>query len=122
MYELSVETWFAGAHSLREYQGSCERLHGHNWRVEVSVEAEKLDSIGLAVDFRLLREKVEAAVQIFDHTFLNENPPFDKLNPSAENIAKFFYDGLSKELNDGNVRVSRVKVWESEKCAASYYE
>jgi 6-pyruvoyltetrahydropterin/6-carboxytetrahydropterin synthase len=121
MYELTIETGFAAAHCLRGYEGSCERLHGHNWRVEVHVRAEKLDGLGMVKDFRVLREEAEKAMARLDHRYLNETPPFDKLNPSAENLAKFIYDELSRTLNDGNVSVSLIRVWESEKAAAAYY-
>ena len=123
MYELTIETHFASAHNLRGYDGACERLHGHNWRVEVHVEVEKLDAIGMGVDFKILKAEAAKIVDRLDHYYLNEVPPFDdELNTTAENIACYIYKELSTALNDGNVQVSRIRVWESEKAAASYYE
>lgn len=122
MYELKIETWFSAAHNLREYQGKCENLHGHNWKVEVHVMAEKLDPLGMAVDFKVLKKETEKLLEILDHGYLNEIPPFDKINTTAENIARFIFDKLSEKLNDGNVRISRIVAWESDNAAASYYE
>jgi 6-pyruvoyltetrahydropterin/6-carboxytetrahydropterin synthase len=122
MYELMIETKFSAAHQLREYQGRCERLHGHNWRVDVSVEAEKLNSIGLAMDFKELKDATDNFLVQVEHAFVNEVFPFTEINPSSENIAKWIFDGLSGKVNDGNVRVSVVTVWESDTAMASYYE
>ena len=125
MYELTIDTHFSSAHNLREYGGACERLHGHNWRVRVTVEAGKLDRLGMVLDFKVLKEKTEKVVERLDHNYLNEVPPFDKengKNPTAENLAEFIFGELKKALDDGNVRLKRVKVWESEKAAAEYYE
>jgi 6-pyruvoyltetrahydropterin/6-carboxytetrahydropterin synthase len=122
MYELSIEASFSSAHNLREYGGACERLHGHNWDVGVIIEAEKLDKRGLALDFKVLKEETNRVVEKLDHRYLNEVPPFDKLNPTAENLSEFIFKELSKALNDDNVRVKKVKVWESRNAAAAYYE
>ena len=122
MFELTVESSFSSAHNLREYDGACERLHGHNWRVELHIEAEKLDSNGLAIDFKLLKKELNKVVGGLDHRYLNEITPFDTLNPSAENLAKYIFEKLSKSLNNGNLRVSLVRVWESEQAAASYHD
>ena len=122
MYELTIETHFAAAHKLRGYEGACERLHGHNWIVEVLVEVEKLNDIDIAVDFKHLKAETNKVVDRLDHYYLNDVPPFDKINTTAENIAKYLYDELGGALNDGNVRVAKVRVWESEKAAAAYYE
>jgi 6-pyruvoyltetrahydropterin/6-carboxytetrahydropterin synthase len=117
-----IETHFAAAHNLRGYDGACERLHGHNWRVEVMVSAEKLDSIDMAIDFKVLKTETAKVVERLDHYYLNEVAPFDKLNTTAENIAKYIYEELSKVLNDGNIKVRKIRVWESERAAAAYYE
>ncbi len=122
MYELTVKTHFAAAHNLRGYEGACERLHGHNWKVEVFVEAKKLDDIDVAIDFKVLKSETAKVIDKLDHYYLNEVPPFDKINTTAENIARYIYQELGKNLDDGNVRVSRVRVWESETAAATYYE
>jgi 6-pyruvoyltetrahydropterin/6-carboxytetrahydropterin synthase len=131
MYELTIDTHFSSAHNLREYGGACERLHGHNWKVSVTVEAGELDRLGMVVDFKALKEKTEKVVKRLDHQYLNEVPPFKEKeeknkkngkNPTAENLAEFIFGELKKALEDGTVRLKRVKVWESEKAAAAYYE
>lgn len=120
MYELTVELTFSSAHSLRGYEGSCENLHGHNWKVEVTVEAAGLDNLGMVMDFKRIKNEAKKVIDALDHRFLNEVPPFDTINPTAENIAASIYAGVGASLNGGGVRVSRVKVWESDTSAASY--
>jgi 6-pyruvoyltetrahydropterin/6-carboxytetrahydropterin synthase len=122
MYELSVEVGFAAAHQLRGYKGKCENLHGHNWRVQVSVTAERLNEIDIAIDFHDLRKLAAEIVAPLDHAFLNEVFPFTEKNPSSENIAKWIFDSLRKKINNGNLRMAAVTVWESETASASYYE
>ena len=122
MYELKIETKFAAAHQLRNYGGRCERLHGHNWRVEVFIAAENLNEIGLAMDFKELKDAANEQLAVLEHAFLNEVFPFTEINPSSENIAKWLYESLSKKINTENVQVSMVTVWESDNACASYYE
>src|SRR5260370_17904732 len=99
MYEVTVEQTFAAAHFLRDYKGKCENLHGHNYRVQITISGERLCSNGLLVDFVDLKRWVRQTVDKLDHQFLNEMEPFTKLNPSAENVAKFFYDEVNKGLH-----------------------
>jgi len=122
MYELTIETQFSAAHQLRGYKGKCERLHGHNWRVQVSVIAERLDEIGLAMDFHELKSITNEVLSSLDHSMLNEVFPFTEINPSSENIAKWLYDSLKKRVNNDNIKVSSVTVWESEGAGATYFE
>ncbi|MFQ5480543.1 MAG: 6-carboxytetrahydropterin synthase QueD [Thermodesulfobacteriota bacterium] len=123
MYELTIKTEFSSAHNLRGYEGACERLHGHNWHVEVSIEAEKTGPMGFVMDFKELKAATAAIIDKLDHRYLNETPPFTEINPSAELIAKFIHDELVKIINDKKgVRVSKVLVWESDTAAASYRE
>lgn len=122
MYELTVISYFSSAHNLRGYEGACENLHGHNWKVEVEARAEKLDKIGMVVDFKKLKEAVRQIIDRLDHRYLNEVPPFDVENTTAENIARHIYTGVSAVFNNGGVRISRVRVWESENSAAAYSE
>lgn len=122
MYELTIEAAFSSAHNLRGYEGACENLHGHNWRVEVSVTAERLDAIGMALDFKVLKNRTKETMEYLDHKYLNEVEPFKTENATAENIARYIFKTLSGKLNDGNIKVSKVKVWESDKAAAAYYE
>ncbi len=119
MYELSVEDQFSAAHNLRGYQGECEKLHGHNWRVQVHVAAGQLDELGMVVDFRELRYALKQVLGPLDHAYLNELPPFDQRNPTTENVCRHIAEGLADLLPDG-VRVRRVSCWESEKCSATY--
>lgn len=122
MYELSIETGFASAHQLRGYKGKCEKMHGHNWKVQISVIAERLNEIDLAIDFHDLKKIANEVVAPLDHAFLNEIFPFTEKNPSSENIAKWIYDSLKKRIPDEQVRISSVTVWESDTASASYYE
>lgn len=122
MYELTVESSFSAAHRIRSYPGDCEHLHGHNWKVEVTVTSQDLDELGIAIDFRVLKEKTEKILMEFDHTNLNEIPAFENVNPTCENIARYLYDRLSNIINNSRVRVSKVRVWESPGSCASYYE
>ena len=121
MFEVSVQQSFAAGHALRNYQGKCENVHGHNYRVQITVQGDELNSIGLLVDFIDLKRLMNRVVDYLDHRFINELPPFDSLNPSAENIAKYFHDQVSAELrNDVPVRISEVKVWETDTSIAVY--
>src|SRR3989304_8933998 len=122
MFELMVETHFSSAHQLRGYRGQCERLHGHNWKVQVYVLAERLNEIDIAIDFHDLKRITEEVLAPLDHGFLNEIFPFTEKNPSSENIAKWIYDSLKKKIDNENIRVSAVTVWESETSSATYYE
>jgi 6-pyruvoyltetrahydropterin/6-carboxytetrahydropterin synthase len=122
MYELSIEVGFAAAHQLRGYKGNCENMHGHNWRVQISVIAERLNEIDIAIDFRELKHIAREVISPLDHAFLNEVFPFTEKNPSSENIAKWIFDTMKKKINDDYVRVSAVTVWESDTASASYYE
>lgn len=122
MFELMVDTTFAAAHQLRGYKGKCEQMHGHNWKVQVHVVAEKLNDIDIAIDFHDLKELLDEVITPLDHSFLNDIFPFTEKNPSSENIAKWIYDTLNKKLSDEQVQVSAVTVWESETTAATYYE
>lgn len=122
MYKLMVETTFSAAHQLRGYKGRCERLHGHNWKVQVHVTAERLNEIDIAIDFHELKSLSNEVISSLDHSILNEIFPFTEKNPSSENIAKWVYDSLRKKIYDGNIRLSAVTVWESENSSATYYE
>ncbi len=121
MFEVTVEQTFAAGHALRDYKGGCENVHGHNYRVRVTVEGEKLDRAGLLVDFLDLNQLISGAVAYLDHRFINDLPPFDEINPSAENMARYFYDRLSSGLkNEVPVRISEVRVWETDTTSAVY--
>ncbi|MEX2261368.1 MAG: 6-carboxytetrahydropterin synthase QueD [Bryobacteraceae bacterium] len=121
MFEVSVEETFAAAHNLRDYHGKCENLHGHNYRVLVTVEGKTLDGTGLLVDFVELKRAISEVVARLDHRYLNELPPFDVLNPSAENIARYFFEQISGSLGtERKVAVREVKIWETQSASATY--
>jgi len=122
MFELMVETTFSAAHQLKGYRGKCERLHGHNWKVQVHVIAEKLNEIDIAIDFHEMKSLTNEVVSALDHSVLNEIFPFTEKNPSSENIAKWVYDSLSKKIQNETIQLSAVTVWESENASATYYE
>ena len=120
MYELKVITQFAAAHQLREFRGKCERLHGHNWRIEVILTGEKLNNAGLLIDFKEVREATDGILEKLDHSFLNELPHFRDQNPSSENIAAYIFESLSSRLNNNQIKVAKVTAWESDFASASY--
>ncbi len=121
-YTLKVVTDFAAAHSLRDYPGDCRRLHGHNWKVEVEVSARQLDELGMVVDFKAIKQATRKVTDELDHRYLNEVPPFDRLNPTAENMAAHIYRRLAEELNAPGVQVHAVTLWETERACVRYTE
>lgn len=118
-YTLTVKSDFAAAHRLREYDGNCERLHGHNWIVEVSVSSETLDNCGMAVDFRSIKSALHDVLGRLDHAYLNDVEPFRDSNPSSENIARHIFDEMVTRM-PSPVAVARVTVWESPDARAEY--
>ena len=121
MFEIAVEQGFASAHALRNYKGRCENIHGHNWKVQVVIEGEKLDDTGLLVDFLDVKHLMSEIIDGIDHQFLNEIPPFDVINPSAENIAEFFCQKMTAGLASSvPVRIREVRVWETDIQSATY--
>ena len=117
MFEIKVTAEFSGAHNLREYQGRCERLHGHNWRVEVIVSGDKLNKTGMLIDFRKIKSQLKKITDKLDHKYLNELRYFKRFNPTSENIAKYIYDNLIKRVSS----LKTVTVWESADSSACYY-
>ncbi len=123
MFRLTVTDSFASAHQLREYQGQCEKLHGHNWLVEVVIEGEELNSQGLLMDFKDLKKALNKVLRELDHTFLNEHPHFKDRNPTSENLAFYIFRQIEKSLKTHTgIRVRSVTVWESERAGATYSE
>lgn len=122
MYEIRIVTTFAAAHSLRNYPGNCKNIHGHNWKIEVVMQSEHLDDLGMSIDFRMLKQETEGLLNTLDHTFLNDHSPFNTINPTAENMARWLYETLSKRVNGPRAKVSRLSVWENENSSASYFE
>ncbi len=121
-YSLKVILDFAAAHHLRDYPGDCSRLHGHNWKLEVEVTATALDQVGMGVDFKVIRNAARTLADTLDHQYLNELPEFSEKNPTAENIAAYFYKGLSKTLNNSRVSITAITIWETDRACVRYYE
>ncbi|HBH61338.1 MAG TPA: 6-carboxytetrahydropterin synthase QueD [Nitrospiraceae bacterium] len=122
MFDLTIESQFSAAHQLRGYKGKCEALHGHNWRVQVTVSSEKLDDIGMVLDFHELKAITGEVLASLDHSFLNDVFPFTEINPSSENMAKWIYESIRKKILKKNCTISSVTVWENETSSATYYE
>ena len=122
MYELKIVTDFSAAHRLNNFYGKCESLHGHNWKVEVFLRGDRLDEAGLVRDFGVVKAKAKEVLAELDHQYLNDLPAFRQQNPSSENLARYLYERLGLVLNNGDVRVTRVSVWESDNSCASYFE
>ncbi len=120
MYEVIVETGFSAAHRLENYRGKCENLHGHNWKVEITVESEQLDDTGLAMDFTELKAYAGEIMEKFDHKNLSDLPEFLRRNPTTENIARIIYELLEQKLESRNVSIYKVTVAESETSRAGY--
>lgn len=120
MYELTVETDFAAAHRLVGYEGLCENLHGHNWRVDVTVSSPSLNDLGMVMDFKDLKALVAELLEEFDHKYLNDIPPFDAINPTTENLSRVIAERLQADL-PGPVRVKSIRVWESPRASATYH-
>ncbi|RJR40183.1 MAG: 6-carboxytetrahydropterin synthase QueD [Deltaproteobacteria bacterium] len=122
MYEIKIVTSFSAAHRLENFYGKCEALHGHNWKVEVFLQGERLDEAGLLQDFGVIKAKTRDLLEEIDHKYLNELPVFSNQNPSSENLARFLFQRLAAILNRDGVKVSRVSVWESDTSCASYFQ
>jgi queuosine biosynthesis protein QueD len=121
MYELTIITEFEAAHQLPDYPGKCSRLHGHNWKVEVTVCGQELNHLGMVMDFKDLKAEVGKVVDTLDHYYLNDLPAFKSTNPTAEYIAKYIYDTLANNsVFQQGIRISCVQVWESPRSAVKY--
>ena len=125
MFEITVQAGFSSGHYLREYYGKCENPHGHNYRVLVTLSGEELEPNGLLLDFKLLKQVLKPTVEYLDHRMINDLEPFTTLNPSAENLAKYFYDQTAQTLHDmtaGRVRVKDCTLYETDTSFARYYK
>ena len=121
MFTTSIETHFAASHQLHGYDGPCNALHGHTWKVRVEIQTEHTDDIGISFDFKKLKNATENVLSRLDHKHINDTPPFDTINPTAENLAKYIFREVSEKLPEC-VAMHRVTVWESANCAVSYTE
>ena len=126
MFEVTVQAGFSSGHFLRNYRGKCENPHGHNYKVFVTLIGEQLDEAGMLLDFKLLKQVMRPTVEYLDHFMINDLAPFDKeVNPSAENLAKYFYEQTSSqlvEMTGGRVRVKDCTLYETDTSFARYYE
>jgi 6-pyruvoyltetrahydropterin/6-carboxytetrahydropterin synthase len=119
MYELTVKAHFDAAHALHGYPGECRELHGHTWDVEVTVAGDSLDDVGIVYDFKDLKDDLAGVLEQYDHAYINEVPPFDSLNPTAENLARVIFEALQDYTGD-RVAVTEVSVWESPVARITY--
>ena len=122
MYEIEIRRTFSAAHQLKGYNGDCKNLHGHNYSVVVTMKSPELDSIGIAMDFKILKTEVDSLLQSYDHKNLSELPDFADINPTSEVLARTIYRKLSETLNNGLLKVYKVRIGESENSAITYYE
>ena len=125
MYEVTVEGGFSSGHYLRNYKGKCENPHGHNYKVQVTLAGAALDEAGLLLDFKLLKHVMRPVIDRLDHQMLNDLEPFTEINPSAENLARYFYDETNRQLaslTQGRVRVKDCTIYETDTTTATYYE
>ena len=122
MFQVTVDEIFSSGHALRGYKGKCENVHGHNYKVRVTLEGPQLDSVGLLCDFTHLKRVIREIVGGVDHKFLNDMAPFDVINPSAENLAKYFYDETTRQMNamPEGARVTSITIWETDTTSATY--
>ncbi len=121
MFEVTIELTFAAGHALRNYHGKCENVHGHNYRCQVTVEGSELDDTGLLVDFVELKKVARGVIDRMDHQWLNDYPPFDVINPSAENMARYIYEEIHREISlKPAVRIGAVRLWETDTASATY--
>ena len=120
IYTLTTFVEFSSAHVLNGHEGACKRMHGHNWKVEVEVCGNKLDNIGMVIDFKEIRNLTKNVVDQLDHRFLNDLKPFKEINPTAENIAQYIHKELSVIMNDKQIKVKSIKLWETDKSAVTF--
>jgi 6-pyruvoyltetrahydropterin/6-carboxytetrahydropterin synthase len=122
MFEIFIETHFSAGHHLRNYPGNCEKPHGHNWKVRVTVRAAKLDELGMGIDFRKIKQAVKRVMDDIDHCNLNDHPGFQDKNPSSENIAVYIYNNLKDELRGENYWLHSVSTHETENTGTTYFD
>ena len=122
MFKLIVKKEFSSAHILHGHPGDCKRMHGHNWLVEAEVQGNNINEIGMVIDFKDIKNNLKTIISKLDHQFLNDLEPFINDNPTAENISKYIYKELSNNINTDNIKVSKIKLWETSNAAVTYTE
>ncbi len=120
MFEVMVQSYFSAAHNISDCGGKCEALHGHNWKVQVFVMSKDIEETGMVIDFALVKDYLKQVLELVDHKYLNEVPPFDTLNPTSENIARYIFEKLSSKLDKKKCSLKKVSVWETDTSRASY--
>jgi 6-pyruvoyltetrahydropterin/6-carboxytetrahydropterin synthase len=120
MYHLKIQSHFAAAHNLLNYQGDCENLHGHNWKIEVTVKTEQLDAAGLGIDFKTLKRHTNEVLDRLDHKYLNNLEYFKQISPSSEHISRYIFEAIEELLTTPGVILESVRVWESDNACATY--
>ncbi|NOX88703.1 MAG: 6-carboxytetrahydropterin synthase QueD [Calditrichaeota bacterium] len=121
MYKLAIETMISASHFLSDYRGPCQRIHGHNWKIQVEITGDQLNKTGMVIDFKDLSDLTWSVVGKYDHQSLNELPPFDRMNPTAENMARYFFKEIDKILPAG-VKMRAIRLWETDKYMVEYTE
>ncbi len=121
MFHVFIKSHFSAGHHLRDYPGNCERPHGHNWKVEVTVKTSELDSLGMGIDFRQVKEAVKKVLDTLDHHDLNQHAGFQSINPSSENIAVYIFSNLQKDLTSDRYEVHSVTVCETDNTGVTYF-
>ncbi len=123
IWQLTVRSEFCAGHALRNYEGKCENMHGHNFAVEAVIQGEKLDeNIEFLIDFKILKAKLKEVLNMLDHRLLNDTPPFNKVNPTSENLAQYIYEQMDTALQEYNVQMHSVSVSEKNAQSATYRE
>ena len=122
MFKLIVKKEFSSAHILNGHPGNCKRMHGHNWLVEAEVQGDNTNEIGMVIDFKDIKNNLKEIISVLDHQFLNDLEPFTNENPTAENISKYIYKELSNNINTDTIKVSKIKLWETNNSAVTYTE
>ena len=122
MFKLIVKKEFSSAHILHGHPGNCKRMHGHSWLVEAEVQGDNTNEIGMVIDFKDIKNNLKEIISNLDHQFLNDLEPFINDNPTAENISKYIYKELSNNINTDNIKVSKIKLWETSNSAVTYTE
>ena len=122
MFKLIVKKEFSSAHILHGHPGNCKRMHGHNWLVEAEIQGDNTNEIGMVIDFKDIKNNLKEIISMLDHQFLNDLEPFINENPTAENISKYIYKELSNNINTDNIKVSKIKLWETNNSAVTYTE
>jgi 6-pyruvoyltetrahydropterin/6-carboxytetrahydropterin synthase len=122
MYEVMVEAHFSASHQIKGYNGNCAKLHGHNWKVRVYVRSHELDTLGLVIDFRLLKKMLQEILSHFDHSLINEHPDFIQQNPTSENLARWIYGKMKEKLAEQTCHLYAVEIFESESAGLFYTE